>query len=138
MTLVEVLVALAVIVTIFTPIFSLLSTSTIRAYRGGDETVATIYANDVLEIIRGAPYDSFLANDQPMSLQQVLYEHNIPTGYELDKYEDRFTVSAKVSPVEGYPPEFIKQVTVEATWQSRQKKDKTLFVRLVTFYTPSQ
>jgi len=142
MSLVEILVALAVVITIFTPIFSLLSMATIKAYRGGDETVATIYANDVLEIIRGAPFDAFPPDDQWMDRKQILYEHNIPTGYELDKYEDRYNLKAKVSEVPGYPPNYIKMVTVQVVFQSRLKGEsadkKPKEVTLVTFYTPSQ
>ena len=145
MSLIEILMAIALVIVIFTPIIALMSTATIRAYRGGDETIATIYANDVIEIIRGAPYDSFMPKDNWMSLQQVLYEHNIPTGYELEKYEDRFTVAAKVSSIEGYPSSLIKQVTVKVSWKPkialRSKKRsevKDQDVILSTFYTPSK
>ncbi len=141
MSLIEILVALAVVVTIFTPIIALVSMATIRAYRGGDDTVATIYGNDVLEIIRGAPYEAFMPNDQWMNMQQILYEHNIPTGYELEKYEKRFVVAAKVSEVEGYPPTLMKQITVEVKFpprKKRPKKDEFRTIVLTTFYTPSQ
>ena len=142
MSLVEILVALAVVVTIFTPIIAMVSMATIRAYRGGDETVATIYANDVLEIIRGAPYEAFMPNDQWMNMQQILYEHNIPTGYELEKYEKRFVVAAKVSEIEGYPPQLMKQVTVEVKYKPRIKKrgkeDEEKSVVLTSFFTPSK
>ena len=142
MSLVEILVALAVVVTIFTPIIAMVSLATIRAYRGGDETVATIYANDVLEIIRGAPYESFMPNDTWMNMHQILYEHNIPTGYELEKYEKRFIVAAKVSEVEGYPPQLMKQVTVEVKYEPRirqkKKANQERTVVLTSFYTPSK
>ena len=146
MTLVEVLITLAIVVTIFAPIMSMISLGTLKAYRGGDRSVATICANDLLEIIRCAPYGSFVANDQWMTLKQVLYEHNIPTGYFIDKYEDRFTLRAKVSEVEGYPPRKIKWVTVECQWKKRTKatmkdgsgKDLANSIVLISAYTPTE
>jgi prepilin-type N-terminal cleavage/methylation domain-containing protein len=146
MTLVEVLITLAIVVTIFAPIMSMISLSTLKAYRGGDRTVATIYANDLLEIIRGAPYDAFVANDQWMTLKQVLYEHNIPSGYFIDKYDTRFSLRAKVSNVEGYPARKIKWVTVECQWKRRTKgetkssdgKELANSIVLISAYTPTE
>lgn len=146
MTLVEILITLAIVVTIFAPIMSMISLSTLKAYRGGDRTVATIYANDLLEIIRGAPYGAFIANDQWMTLKQVLYEHNIPTGYFIEKYDDRFSLRAKVTKVEGYPARKIKWVTVECQWKRRTKgktksedgKELANSIALISAYTPTE
>lgn len=146
MTLVEVLITLAIVVTIFAPIMSVISLSTLKAYRGGDRTIATIYTNDLLEIIRGAPYGAFAAKDQWMTLKQVLYEHNIPTGYFIEKYDERFTLRAKVTKMEGYPARKIKWVTVECQWKRRIKtrenkkdgKEMANSIVLISAYTPTE
>jgi len=144
MTLVEVLITLALVVSIFAPIMSMISLGTLKAYRGGDRTIATIYTNDLLEIIRGAPYGAFLANDQWMTLKQVLYEHNIPTGYFIEKYDERFSLRAKVSEVEGYPARKIKWVTVECQWKKRIKskkqdeQERVNSIVLISAYTPAE
>ena len=144
MTLVEILITLAIVVSIFAPIMSMISLGTLKAFRGGDRTIATIYTNDLIEIIRGAPYGAFSANDQWMNLQQVLYEHNIPTGYMIEKYDDRFSLRAKVSEVEGYPPGKIKWVTVECQWKKRTKRkdnqgqEVVNSITLISAYTPAE
>jgi type II secretory pathway pseudopilin PulG len=137
MTMVEVLVTLVVIVSIIGPIFAALHQATRRVYRGGDETLATIYGREVLETIRGAPYTAFSPNDQPMNPEQIFREHNIPEGVDISKYPDRYSIEATVSPVEGYHPTEMKRVKVVVAWNDRTTKKPKNAV-FATFYRPTR
>ena len=64
----------------------------------------------------------------------------------IEKYDKRFTLRAKVSKLEGYPPRQIKWLTVECHWKKRTKdKDKNddgkelaNSIALVSAYTPTE
>lgn len=137
LTLVEVLVTLVLIVSAIAAIFVVLQTATRRSYRAGEETLATIYASDIMEAIRGAPYGAFPANGQDMTPRQVFQEHNIPESSDLATYDEQFSILARVSPVEPYDPSEMKKIEVVVSWESRPAgtpKNATL----VTFYRPSK
>lgn len=135
LTMVEILITLVVIVAILGPIFLQMRLGTARVYRGGDETLATMYAAEIIETIRGAPYGVFAPNEQEMTPEQIFKEHNIPEGTDISKYHERFTIRAKVSPVEGYDPLDMKKIEVTVTWEDRTTKRPKSAV-LATFYTP--
>ncbi len=136
MTMVEVLITLVMVTITIGAIFTALSQGTRIAYRGGDESLATVYATGIIETIRGAPFGTFEANEQPMNLEQVFNEHNIPAGVDLSEYPSRFQFEATVSPVEGYSPSRMKQVKLVVSWSDRATK-KTKSAVFVTFYTPA-
>ena len=139
MTLAEVLVTLAVITGLFVPILVLMQTSTIRVYRSSDETLATIYATDMIEIIRGAPFFAFKPDGKPMGLREIFIEHagRIPAGYDPSRYDKRFQIEVKVQPAgmeEDYSTNKIRMVWVAVRWKSRRTgQDKTR--EIATFYT---
>ncbi len=135
MTVIEVMVTLVVVVAVIGQIFVLLRQGFLRVYRGGDETLATVYASEILETIRGAPYAAFAPNGQEMTPEQIFKEHNIPEGTELENYDPRFVITARVSPIEGYDPRDMKKIEVTVTWDDRSTKKPKSAV-LVTFYTP--
>lgn len=135
LTIVEVLLTLVLVAGVLGPIFVLMSTGTKRGYRGGDETLATLYATEIVETIRGAPFGAFQANDQPMSLQQIFNEHNVQEGIDISKYEPRFSIQATVSAIPDYDPRDMKKIEVLVGWKDRATgQDKS--VVLATFYTP--
>ncbi len=118
-TLVEVLITLLLAVMIFSPIYLMLSHGSIRAYRGSDRNQATIYASDVIEIIRGAPYDAFPPDDKELSLEDILKNPAVFGDYDAEGFDPRFRITARVSPLEGYDPNKLKKVLVEVAWKSR-------------------
>lgn len=136
MSMVEVLITLVMVASAFGASFMALSQGTRQVYRGGDETLATIYASEIIETIRGAPYGLFQANDQPMNPQQIFNEHNIPEGVDISQYSERFGIEATVSTVEGYSPRKMKQVKVVVSWKDRVTKKPKNAV-FVTFYSPA-
>ncbi len=135
MTIVEILVTLVIIGASFTPIIGMLSMSTHKIYWGGDETHATILASDILEVIRGAPYDAFFWKDEEvgMTLQDIFKKHPIPQTHDLDKYDSRFTIIADVTAAGDLPPSQLKRVKVIVTWKDK-KTDKPRSIALVSFY----
>lgn len=136
MSMVEVLITLVLITSVIGAIFMALTQGTRRIYRGGDETQATIYASEIIETIRGAPFGVFQANDQPMTPAQIFNEHNIPEGVDISSYPRRFRIEATVSAVEPYSPDKLKQVKVVVSWDDRASKLPKSAV-FVTFYTPA-
>lgn len=136
MTLVEILLTMVMITLVVGAIFTTARQGTMHVYRGGDETLATIYAAEIIETIRGAPFSTFAANGQPMTPEQVFQEHNIPEGVDISQYPPRFRIEATVSPVEPYSPSKIKHVKVIVNWDDRASQ-KTKSAIFNTFYTPA-
>lgn len=137
-TILEILFGLVLFSLLFGAFMLLSRQGVLQIYKGGDETLATIYASEILETIRGAPFNAFPANDLPMNLEQIFREHNVPEGVEFENYVEYMNVEAKVSPVPGYDPAKIKQVQVVVAWNDRANNDLPKNVRLITFYTSEE
>ncbi|MBI4872573.1 MAG: hypothetical protein HY814_13515 [Candidatus Riflebacteria bacterium] len=137
LTIVEILVTLVIIGLMFGPIFAWIVTSSRAIYWGGDETLATIYASDVIEVIRGAPYDAFFWKDEElnMTLQDIYTKHPIPQRDDLKKYDERFTILADVTVAGDIPPKVMKMVRVRVAWKDKSTQNKRE-LKLVTFYGP--
>ncbi len=140
MTLVEVLVTLAVITTLFLPIIIMMQTGTMRVYRSGDETLATIYATDMIEIIRGAPFLAFLPDGHWMDLREIFVENagRLPSGYDPSRYDPRFIIKVKIAPAgKEYSADSIRMVRVVVQWNQRNTK-RPRQREIATFYTPAK
>ena len=142
LSIVEILVTLVVVTLLFGPIFALLQSSHRRTLRGGDETIATIYAADVIELVRGGPYEAFFKDggnpDKDVPLKEVFARSNFFKGYDYSKYDDRFTITVDVGPAGELEPSKMKQVTVKVTWEDKVTKSLTTNpVILATFYSPA-
>lgn len=136
MTLVEILLTMVLITLVVGAIFTTARQGTIQVYRGGDETLATIYAAEIVETIRGAPFATFAANGQPMTPEQIFREHNIPEGVDISQYPDRFRLEATVGPAEPYAPTKMKHIKVIVNWDDRASGN-TKSAIFNTFYTPA-
>lgn len=140
MTLAEILVTLAVITCLFLPIIVMMQTGTIRVYRSADETLATIYATDMVEIIKGAPFLAFLPDGHWMDLREIFVENagRIPSGYDPTRYDPRFIIKVKVTPAgKEYSADKIRMVRVVVQWDQRNTK-KPKQREVATFYTPAK
>ncbi|MBI4866150.1 MAG: hypothetical protein HY816_04285 [Candidatus Wallbacteria bacterium] len=137
LTIVEILITLVLIATVFGGVFVLVMHASMRVYRGGDETLATIYASDIIEVVRGSPYEAFFWKEPElgMTLQDVFKKHPIPQRDDLDKYDKRFTILTDVMQAGDVPPAVLKKVRVTVVWKDRTKDTKHE-VKLVTFYGP--
>lgn len=142
LSIVEVLVTLVVVTLLFGPIFLLLQTSHLRTLRGGDETIATIYATDVIELVRGGPYEAFYkdgaAAEKDIPLKDVFARSNFFKGYDYSKYDQRFTITVDVGPAGELEPSKMKQVVVRVNWEDKvTKKPAKPGVVMATFYSPA-
>jgi len=127
-----------VVTGLFAPIFVMMQTGTIRVYRSADDTAATIYATDMIEIIRGAPFHAFLPDNKPMDLHDIFVKHEgrIPRGYDPTRYDKRFSIRARVAPAGAkYSPDKIRMVEVLVQWTDR-RTNKLKDRRVATFFTP--
>ena len=140
MTMVEILVTLAVVTLMFGPIFALVQQATRRTLRGGDASIATIYAADIIELVRGGPYDAFFKDgttpDDNIALKDVFARSSFFKGYDPDKYDKRFTIVVDVDKAGELDPAKMKQVTVHVQWVDKVTK-ATQNVLLCTFYSPA-
>lgn len=138
---VEVLITLVVVTLLFGPIFSLLQGSHRRTLRGGNETIATIYAADVIELVRGGPYEAFYkdggAPDKDVPLKEVFARSNFFKGYDYSKYDARFNVTVSVAAAGELEPSKMKMVTVRVDWEDKVTKKPANPVVLATYYSPA-
>lgn len=142
MSMVEILVTLAVVTLMFGPIFTMLQSSHLRTVRGGDETIATVYAADVIELVRGGPYEAFFKDggtpDKDVPLKDVFARSNFFKGYDYEKYDKRFTITVDVGPAGELEPAKMKMVTVKVTWEDKVTKKATAApVIMATYYSPA-
>jgi hypothetical protein len=141
MTMVEILITMVLVVLIFSAIFQLVQISHRRTLRGGDLTIATIYAADVLELVRGGPYEAFFKDGQTpekdLDLKTVFSRSSFFKGYDPGKYDSRFDIRVSVGPAGEMPPSKLKQVSVTVTWKERLTGRIPHPVKMVTFYSPS-
>ena len=138
----EILVTLVIVTLLFGPIFTLLTESHRRTLRGGDDTIGTIYATDVIELVRGGPFEAFYKDgatpEKDLPLKEVFARSNFFKGYDATKYDDRFTITVDVGPAGELEPSKMKQVVVHVTWTDKvTKKLTTQAVTLATFYSPA-
>jgi hypothetical protein len=137
---VEILVTLAILALMFGPLFALIQLSHKRTLRGGDKTIATVYAADIIELIRGGPYDAFLkegaAEEKGLDLTTVFQRSNFFKGYDVSKYDSRFDVRVDVGPAGDLPRSHMKQVRVTVNWLDTQTK-KVDTLKLVSYYSPA-
>jgi len=139
-TIIEILITLVLVTLLFIPIVQLMQLGTKRVYRGGDETLATIYAADIIELIRGGPYEAFYENGQKeekgLDLKEVFGRSPFFKGYDPSSYIDRFTIAVDVGPAGEIPPKKLKQVRVTVAWKERTTENPKS-IKMVTFYSPS-
>ena len=141
MTMVEVLVTMVIIVLLFGPVFGLIQQGHKRTLRGGDQTIAVIYAADVLELIRGGPYDAFYKDgsqpEQNLDLKTVFSRSAFFKGYDPAKYDARFDIRVDVGAAGDVPASKLKQVTVWVSWIDKLTKRPARPIKMVTFYSPA-
>jgi hypothetical protein len=140
LTLVEILVTLVVVTFLFVPIFALIQMGHLGSLRGGDETIATVYAADIIELVRGGPYEAFFKDgatpDKGLPLKDVFARSNFFKGYDAEKYSERFHVTVDVGPAGDLEPSKMKQVIVYVAWDDKVTK-KPKGIKLATFYSPA-
>lgn len=140
LTMVEILVTLVVVTFLFIPIFSLIQMSHLRSLRGGDETIATVYAADIIELVRGGPYEAFFKDgatpDKMLPLNEAFARSNFFKGYDAEKYDKRFHITVDVGPAGDIEPSKMKCVVVHVAWDDKLTKD-TKAIKLATFYSPA-
>lgn len=140
LTMVEILVTLVVVTLLFGPIFVLIQTSHLRTLRGGDESIATIYAADVIELVRGGPYEAFFkeggAAEKGVLLKDVFSRSNFFKGYDAEKYDKRFAITVDIGPAGELEPSKMKQVVVHVAWKDKVTK-KPIEIKVATFYPPA-
>jgi hypothetical protein len=138
MSIVEVLVTLVVVTMLFMPIFLLITQSHRRALRGGDETIATVYATDVIELVRGGPYDAFFPEagspETNLDLRTVFGRSNYFRGYDASRYDDRFTITVDVGRAGEMDPRKLKEVKVKVAWRDKVSNERKA-IKVVTFYS---
>lgn len=137
LTIVEILVTLVIIGIVFGGIFGAVFMGTKQVYWGGDETLATIYGSDIIEVVRGAPYDAFFWKDEElnMTMADLFNKHPIPQRDDLTKYDSRFTILVDVTAAGDLPPAAMKMVRVRVQWKDKQTEARKE-IKLVTFYGP--
>jgi hypothetical protein len=140
LTMVEILVTLVVVTFLFIPIFSLIQLAQKMGLRGGDESLATVYAADVIELVRGGPYEAFFKDggnpDKALPLNEVFARSNFFKGYDWEKYDKRFHITVSVSAAGDIEPAKMKQVVVEVAWDDKVTQ-KPRGIKLATFYSPA-
>lgn len=140
LTMVEILVTLVVVTLLFGPIFVLIQSSHLRTLRGGDESIATIYAADVIELVRGGPFEAFFkeggAPEKALPLKDVFARSNFFKGYDSEKYDKRFAITVDVGPAGELEPSKMKQVVVHVAWKDKVTK-KPVEIKIATFYPPA-
>jgi prepilin-type N-terminal cleavage/methylation domain-containing protein len=145
MTLLEILLTLVIISILFVPILNLIQQGSKRSYRGGDMTLATIYAADIMELIRGGPYEAFFPDgekeDKDLTLKEVFGRSNFFKGYDPENYKsDRFEIRVDVGPAGKLSPKKMKQARIKIQWSERDpgRKDPIKHeIRMVCFYSPA-
>lgn len=140
LTLVEILVTLVVVTLLAGPIFAVIQFSHLRTLRGGDESIATVYAADVIELVRGGPYEAFFkegaAPEKDLPLKEVFSRSNFFKGYDAEKYDRRFTITVDVGPAGELEPAKMKCIVVKVAWKDKVTKDR-IKIKLATFYSPA-
>ena len=140
LSMVEILVTLVVVTLLFGPIFTLIQWSHLRTLRGGDESIATVYAADVIELVRGGPYESFFKDggtpEKDLPLKDVFSRSNFFKGYDAEKYDKRFTILVDVGPAGDLEPSKMKQIIVKVGWKDKATKTDKV-IKLATFYSPA-
>lgn len=140
LTMVEILVTLVVVTFLFVPIFTLIQFSHLRALRGGEETIATVYAADIIELVRGGPYEAFFKDggtpDKMLPLNEVFARSNFFKGYDWEKYDKKFHITVDVGAAGDIEPSKMKQVIVHVAWDDKMTK-RPLSIKLATFYSPA-
>lgn len=139
---VEILVTLVVISMLFIPMFAMLQSGSRRTLRGGDASLATVYGCDVIELVRGGPYEAFFKDgaqeEKDLPLRDVFGRSNFFKGYDSSKYDARFTITVDVGKAGDLDPAKMKQVTVKVNWLDKVTNKPTAApVKLITFYSPA-
>ena len=139
---VEILVTLVIVTLLFGPIFGMLISAHRRTLRGGDETIAVVYAADVIELVRGGPFEAFYKDgqtpDKDLELKDVFSRSNFFKGYDVEKYDKRFHITVDVGAAGELEAAKMKQVTVKVSWEDKVTKRTTDHgVILCTFYSPA-